>query len=100
MGNGSLGYSKFICLGRETHAKGILRRFYDFTLKIKGSHWDVFIARTLLSKFLEKLVGLKGLKKGNFAYNDAKWNTNNLKRVIWNDMIHYIDRILHVVWII
>lgn len=36
MGNGSLGYSKFNCLGKKIHAKGILRGFYDFNLGIKG----------------------------------------------------------------
>jgi len=63
MGNGTLGYSKFICLGREIHGKGILGGFYDFTLGIKGLHQKMFVARSLLSKKIKKLVGLKGVKK-------------------------------------
>jgi hypothetical protein len=36
VGNGSLGYSKSICLGRNIHAKGILGGFYDFNLGNQG----------------------------------------------------------------
>jgi hypothetical protein len=63
VGKGNLGYSKFICLGREIHAKGILGGFYDFNLGIKGLHWKMFVAKTLLSKKFKKLVGLKGVEK-------------------------------------
>jgi hypothetical protein len=50
-------------LGREIHGKGILGGFYDFNLGIKGLHRKMFVARSLLSKKIKKLVGLKGVEK-------------------------------------
>jgi len=67
VGNGSLGYSKFICLGKEIHAKGILGEFYDFNLGVKGSHWEVLVVKILLSKKFKKLVGLKGVEKSKLC---------------------------------
>jgi hypothetical protein len=50
----------------STHVVGTLRGFYDLNLRIRKSHWEVHVVKTLLSNLFEKLVGLKGVEKRQF----------------------------------
>lgn len=57
------GIFKVYLFEKRDSCSGNSRGFYDFNLGIKGLHRKMFVARSLLSKKIKKLVGLKGVEK-------------------------------------